>query len=32
MTTIQLTKDTTLYVSQIIDNLHDLAQYFGADT
>ena len=32
MTTIQLTKDTTLYVSQIIDNLPDLAQYFGADT
>ena len=32
MTTIQLTKDTVLYVSQIIDNLHDLAQYFGADT
>ena len=32
MTTIQLTKDTILYVSQIIDNLPDLAQYFGADT
>ena len=32
MFNVQLTPDTTLYVSQIIDNLHDLAQYFGADT
>ncbi|MBP5628618.1 MAG: 4'-phosphopantetheinyl transferase superfamily protein [Bacteroidaceae bacterium] len=32
MFNVQLTTDTTLYVSQIIDNLHDLAQYFGADT
>ena len=32
MFNVQLATDTTLYVSQIIDNLHDLAQYFGADT
>ena len=32
MLKVQLTTDTVLYVSQIIDNLNDLAQYFGADT
>ena len=32
MKTFQLTNNTTLYVSQIIDTLPDLAQYFGADT